>query len=61
LARIGAFSDGSRSIRVRAIQNATASVPIRVCSMVGLLMAGSLSFDVEWIAGPLLDDFEADG
>src|ERR1700739_2884461 len=43
LARIGAFSEGSRSIRVRAIQKAIPSAPIRVCSMVGLLMAGSLS------------------
>jgi His Kinase A (phospho-acceptor) domain len=43
LARIGAFSEGSRSIRVRAMQKAMPSAPIRVCSMVGLLMAGSLS------------------
>src|SRR4029079_4269724 len=43
LARIGAFSDGSRSIRVRAMQKAMASVPIFDCSMEGLLMAGSLS------------------
>src|ERR1700682_3575692 len=43
LARIGAFSEGSRSIRVRAMQKAMPSVPIRVCSMVGLLMAGSFS------------------
>src|SRR5258707_15396290 len=43
LARIGAFSDGSRSIRVRAMQNAMPSAPILVCSTVGLLMAGSFS------------------
>ena len=43
LARIGAFSEGSRSIRVRAMQKAMASLPILVCSTVGLLMAGSWS------------------
>src|SRR5258707_5995938 len=39
LARIGAFSDGSRSIRVRAMQKAMPSLPILGCSMEGLLMA----------------------
>ena len=43
LARIGAFSEGSRSIRVRAMQKAMPSVPILVCSIEGLLMAGSWS------------------
>src|SRR5258707_6054574 len=47
LARSGAFSEGSRSIRVRAMQKAMASAPIRACSIVGLLIVGSFSdFDV---------------
>src|ERR1700738_70306 len=60
LARIGAFSDGSRSIRVRATQKAMPSAPIRVCSMVGLLMAGSLSDSMSDLLAPLLDEFPAD-
>src|SRR6266851_10372460 len=61
LARIGAFSEGSRSIRVRAMQKAMPSVPIRVCSMVGLLMAGSLSILVSDVLAPLLDQIAAQG
>jgi len=38
-ARIGAFSEGSRSIKVRAMQEAIPSAPIGLCSAVGLLMA----------------------
>jgi hypothetical protein len=30
-------------------------VPIRVCSMVGLLMAGSLSISMSDVVAPLLD------
>src|SRR5258708_17511583 len=60
LARIGAFSEGSRSIRVRAMQKAMPSVPIRACSTVGLLMAGSLS-DLLGLLAPLLDQIAAQG
>src|SRR5450631_1366270 len=63
LARIGAFSEGSRSIRVRAMQKAIPSVPIRVCSMVGLLMAGSFSnyarISLSAFSAPLLDQIAA--
>jgi hypothetical protein len=60
LARIGAFSEGSRSIRVRAMQKAMPSVPIRVCSMVGLLMAGSLSIPMSDVLAPLLNQITGD-
>jgi len=60
LARIGAFSDGSRSIRVRAMQKAMPSVPMRACSTVGLLMAGSLS-ELGWLLALLLDQIAAQG
>src|ERR1700738_3738040 len=60
LARIGAFSEGSRSIRVRAMQKAMPSVPIRVCSMVGLLMAGSSSISMSDLLAPLLDQIADD-
>jgi hypothetical protein len=61
LARIGAFSEGSRSIRVRAMQKAMASVPIRVCSMVGLLMASRLPVDsMRDVLAPLLEQIAAD-
>src|ERR1700686_3595973 len=60
LARIGAFSEGSRSIRVRAMQNAMASAPIRVCSTVGLLMAGSFD-SISDLLAPLLDQIAAQG
>ena len=61
LARIGAFSEGSRSIRVRAMQKAMPSVPIRVCSTVGLLMAGSLRISMSGLLAPLLDQIAARG
>src|ERR1700681_3005351 len=61
LARSGAFSEGSRSIRVRAMQKAMPSVPIRVCSMDGLLMAGSLSDSTFDVLRPLLDQIAAQG
>src|SRR4051794_38498067 len=61
LARIGAFSEGSRSISVRAMQNAMPSLPILVCSMVGLLMAGSLSDSLCDVLAPLIDQIAADG
>jgi hypothetical protein len=59
LARIGAYSEGSRSIRVRAMQKAMPSLPILVCSTVGLLMAGS--FDFGDLLAPLLDQIAAQG
>jgi hypothetical protein len=46
LARIGAFNEGSRSIKVRAMQNAMPSLPILVCSIEGLLMA--ISWSISW-------------
>src|SRR6476469_2367226 len=42
LARIGALSEGSRSIRVLAMQKAMPSLPILSCSGLGLLIADSL-------------------
>jgi hypothetical protein len=59
LAQIGAFSEGSRSISVRAMQKAMASVPIRVCSTVGLLMAGSFSISSSGV-GAAVVEFWAD-
>jgi hypothetical protein len=42
------------------MQKAMASVPIRVCSMVGLLMAGSLSILMRNVLAPLLEQIAAD-
>jgi hypothetical protein len=57
LARIGALSEGSRSIRVLAMQKAMPSLPILVCSGLGLLMAGSSSIWMADLLAPLLDEF----
>jgi hypothetical protein len=43
------------------MQKAMPSVPIRVCSMVGLLMAGSLSIMMSDVLAPLLDQIAAWG
>src|SRR5260370_40707458 len=63
LARIGAFREGARSIRVRAMQKAMPSVPILVCSTLGLLMAGSLTGYrlMSVLLAPLLDQIAGCG